>query len=103
MHYLLRLSLLCLLFPHSPAMHAPCPPHKHIRRWSRERILNNGFTIVEQGEQATVTYAHHLRLALAADPSTNVTTIARITEVDSFCWQPTDDHPIVMRITLRFD
>jgi hypothetical protein len=105
MHYLMRFSLFCALLPSYPATaRSACPPHKHIRTWSREHILHNGFNIVEQGGQAAISYPnHHVRLALTADPSTSITTIARITEGDSFCWQPTNDHPVIMQITLRFD
>lgn len=78
--------------------------HTHIRSWDPQRMERAGFTIAEQGHQARITYPdRRLRLALTADPSTSARTIAGITEVPTFPWQPEADQSVVMRVTLRFD
>jgi hypothetical protein len=87
-----------------PIRRAVPAPYTTIRVWEPGQLVQVGFNAVCRGEQASIIYARRqLRLALTANTSSSASTIARITEVDSFPWQATDAHPIVMRVSLRFD
>lgn len=84
---------------------------KHICVWNQRHLQKNGFHIIEKGPQASVAYPDHvLRLALKANPLSNASTVARISEVDASlpvrdrvkCWQPHDQHAVTMHVLLRF-